>query len=68
LKETGKDISVESKVAKTPEPAKIVAPQIERTEAGETKSKPQTTQQTKAESMFDYVPQKLTKNPERFLQ
>jgi len=66
LQETGLGVVVPT--AKTPEPAKVIAPKIERTTAGETKSKDETTLRTKIDGMPPYSPKKLTKNPERFLQ
>lgn len=66
LKETGKGVVVPT--AKTPEPTKVTAPEIERTTAGETKSLNETTLNTKVQTMPYLTPMQRTKNPERFLQ
>jgi hypothetical protein len=65
---TGKDISVKQGLGKTPEPAKVTPPQIERTEAPNTGSNPKTTSRSKTDGMVAYTPKKRTVNPERFLQ
>lgn len=68
LHDTGKDIATLQGHAKTPETAKLTPPQIERTQAPNTGSSPQTTPKTKQDLMPAYSPKKRTVNPERFLR